>query len=77
MTDHDDSLVGLSLDTAVDTVVARTGDEPDTVRAALGRVTTDGIVRREAVDDAALPLVSELRPDDGDGHSDAWLWGTR
>ncbi|WP_251341374.1 halo transducer protein [Haloplanus halophilus] len=52
MTDHDDSLDGLSLDAAVDAVVTRTGDDPDAVRAALGRVTTDGIVRREAVDDA-------------------------
>ena len=59
MTDHDDSLVGLSLDTAVDTVVARTGDEPDTVRAALGRVATEGTVRREAVDDA-LAHVSKV-----------------
>jgi hypothetical protein len=52
VTDHDDSLDGLSLDAAVDAVVARTGDDPDAVRAALGRVTTDGTVRREAVDDA-------------------------
>ena len=52
MTDHDDSLDGLSLDAAVDRVVARTGDDPDTVRAALKRVTQAGVVRREAVDDA-------------------------
>jgi hypothetical protein len=52
VTDHDDSLDGQSLDAAVDAVVARTDDDPDAVRAALGRVTTDGIVRREAVDDA-------------------------
>lgn len=59
MTDHDDSLDGLSLDAAVDAVVARTGDDPDAVRAALGRVTEDGIVRREAVDDA-LAHVSKV-----------------
>ncbi|AXG09444.1 halo transducer protein [Haloplanus rubicundus] len=59
MIDHDDSLDGLSLDAAVDGVVARTGDDPDAVRAALGRVTTDGIVRREAVDDA-LAHVSKV-----------------
>jgi len=59
VTDHDDSLDGLSLDAAVDAVVARTGDDPDTVRAALGRVTTDGIVRREAVHDA-LAHVSKV-----------------
>jgi len=59
VTDHEDSLDGLSLDAAVDAVVARTGDDPDAVRAALGRVTTDGIVRREAVDDA-LAHVSKV-----------------
>lgn len=52
MTDHDDSLDGLSLDAAVDHVVARTGDDPDAVRTALKRVTEEGEVRREAVDDA-------------------------
>jgi hypothetical protein len=59
VTDHDDSLDGLSLDAAVDAVVARTGDDPDAVRAALGRVTADGIVRREAVEDA-LAHVSKV-----------------
>jgi len=59
VTDHDDSLDGLSLDAAVDAVVARTGDDPDAVRATLGRVATDGIVRREAVDDA-LAHVSKV-----------------
>jgi hypothetical protein len=59
VTDHDDSLDGLSLDAAVDAVVARTGDDPDAVRAALGRVTADGTVGREAVDDA-LAHVSKV-----------------
>ncbi|WP_435067655.1 halo transducer protein [Haloplanus sp. C73] len=59
MTDHDDSLDGQSLDAAVDRVAARTGDDPDAIRAALGRVTTDGIVRRDAVDDA-LAHVSKV-----------------
>ena len=59
MTDHDDSLDGLSLDEAVDAVVDRTGDDPDTVRAALNRVTEGGAVRREAVDDA-LAHVSKV-----------------
>ena len=59
MTDHDDSLDGLSLDAAVDAVVARTGDDPDAVRATLERVTKEGVVRREAVDDA-LAHVSKV-----------------
>ena len=59
MTDHDDSLDGLSLDAAVDDVVARTGDDPDAVRTALKRVTEEGTVRREAVDDA-LAHVSKV-----------------
>ncbi|WP_338741332.1 halo transducer protein [Haloplanus salilacus] len=59
MTDHDDSLDGLSLDAAVDGVVARTGDDPDAVRAALKRVTEEGEVRRDAVDDA-LAHVSKV-----------------
>lgn len=52
MTNHDDSLDGLSLDAAVDAVVARGADDADAVRAALTRVTEEGTVRREAVDDA-------------------------
>jgi len=52
VTDHDDSLDGLSLDAAVDAVVARSDDDPDAVRATLTRVTEGGTVRREAVDDA-------------------------
>jgi hypothetical protein len=59
VTDNDDSLDGLSLDAAVDAVVARTGDDPDTVRATLQRVTEEGVVRREAVDDA-LAHVSKV-----------------
>jgi hypothetical protein len=59
VTDHDDSLDGLALDAAVDDVVARTGDDPDTVRAALKRVTEEGEVRREAVDEA-LAHVSKV-----------------
>jgi len=59
VTDHDDSLDGLSLDAAVDAVVTRTGDDPDTVRAALKRVTEEGTVRREAVQDA-LAHVSKV-----------------
>ncbi|WP_299332534.1 hypothetical protein [Haloplanus sp.] len=59
MTDHDDSLDGLSLDEAVDAVVDRTGDDPDTVRAALKRVTEEGAVHHEAVDDA-LAHVSKV-----------------
>jgi len=55
VTDHD-SLDGLSLDAAVDDVVARTGDDPDAVRAALKRVTEAGEIRREAVDDALAHL---------------------
>jgi len=57
VTDH--ALDGLTLDAAVDAVVARTGDDPDAVRAALERVTVDGVVRREAVDDA-LAHVSKV-----------------
>ncbi|WP_049935287.1 hypothetical protein [Haloplanus natans] len=57
MTDH--ALDGLSLDAAVDAVVARTGDDPDTVRVALKRVTEEGEVRREMVDDA-LAHVSKV-----------------
>lgn len=52
MTNHDDSLDGLSLDAAVDAVVARGADDADAVRAALTRVTEEGTVRRAAVDDA-------------------------
>ena len=59
MTDHDDSLDGLSLDAAVDAVVTRTGDDPDTVRSALKRVTEEREVRREAVQDA-LAHVSKV-----------------
>jgi ABC-type transporter Mla subunit MlaD len=59
VTDHDDSLDGLSLDAAVDAVVARTGDDPDAVRATLKRVTEEGEVRREAVQDA-LAHVSKV-----------------
>jgi hypothetical protein len=59
VTDHDDSLDGLSRDAAVDAVVARTDDDPETVRATLDRVTEDGVVRREAVDDA-LAHVSKV-----------------
>jgi hypothetical protein len=59
VTDHDDSLDGLALDAAVDAVVARTGDDPDAVRAALKRVTEEGVVRRDAVDDA-LAHVSKV-----------------
>jgi len=59
VTDHDDSLDGLSLDAAVDRVVGRTGDEPDAVRVALKRVTEEGTVRRDAVDDA-LAHVSKV-----------------
>jgi hypothetical protein len=55
VTDHD-SLDGLSLDAAVDGVVARTGDDPGAVRAALKRVTEEGAVHREAVDDALAHL---------------------
>jgi hypothetical protein len=57
VTDH--ALDGLSLDAAVDAVVARTDDDPDAVRATLERVTEDGVVRREAVDDA-LAHVSKV-----------------
>jgi hypothetical protein len=57
VTDH--ALDGLSLDAAVDAVVARTDDDPDAVRATLERVTADGVVRREAVDDA-LAHVSKV-----------------
>jgi len=59
VTDHDDSLDGLPMDAAVDAVVARTGDDPDAIRAALERVTVDGVVRHEAVDDA-LAHVSKV-----------------
>jgi ABC-type transporter Mla subunit MlaD len=59
VTDHDDTLDGLSLDAAVDAVVARTGDDPDAVRATLQRVTEEGEVRRDAVDDA-LAHVSKV-----------------
>ncbi|MFB6255243.1 MAG: halo transducer protein [Haloplanus sp.] len=59
MTDHDDSLDGLSLDAAVDAVVARTDDDADAVRATLERVTEDGVVRHKAVDDA-LAHVSKI-----------------
>jgi hypothetical protein len=52
VTNHDDSLDGLSLDAAVDAVVARGADDADAVRAALTRVTEEGTVRRAAVDDA-------------------------
>jgi DNA repair ATPase RecN len=57
VTDH--ALDGLSLDAAVDAVVARTDDDPDAVRATLERVTEDGVVRRGAVDDA-LAHVSKV-----------------
>lgn len=59
MTDHDDSLDGLSLDAAVDAVVARTGDDPDAVRTTLKRVTEEGAVRHETVQDA-LAHVSKV-----------------
>lgn len=59
VTDHDDSLDGRSLDAAVEVVVARTGDDPDAVRATLERVTAEGVVRRGAVDDA-LAHVSKV-----------------
>jgi len=59
VTDHDDSLDGQSLDAAVDRVVARTGDDPDMVRETLNRMTKEGEVRREAVDDA-LAHVSKV-----------------
>jgi hypothetical protein len=59
MADTDDSLDGLSLDAAVDAVVARTDDDPDAVRTTLRRVTEDGTVRGEAVDDA-LAHVSKV-----------------
>jgi hypothetical protein len=59
VTDHDDSLDGLSLDAAVDAVVARTDDDPDAVRATLTRVTEEGEVRRDAIDDA-LAHVSKV-----------------
>jgi hypothetical protein len=59
VTDHDDALDGLALDAAVDGVAARTGDDPETVRATLKRVTEEGVVRRDAVDDA-LAHVSKV-----------------
>ncbi|MFB6073755.1 MAG: halo transducer protein [Haloarculaceae archaeon] len=59
--DHtEEDLEGLSIDAAVDAVVADGDDrDPQAVRSALGHVTADGVVSREAAD-GALDRAAEM-----------------